>query len=93
MRLNSKDFCATALVAAVLAVYIAYLVDSSGWIFSSTRATTVVVALLGVSACGTGRVEGLYTSIRQTAPCPPRCTRHGLPCSAASASSRPPSRW
>jgi len=60
MRLNVKDFYATALVAAILAIYIAYLQDSSGWIVSSTRGTTAVVAVLGMGACSAGRAEGLY---------------------------------
>jgi hypothetical protein len=64
MRFNIKDFYATALVAAILAVYIAYLQDSGGWVISSTRATTAVVAGLGIGACGLGRVEGLYAPDR-----------------------------
>jgi len=60
MRLNAKDFCATALVAAIIALYVAYLQDSSGWIVSSTRATAAVVAVLGIGACALGRAEGLY---------------------------------
>lgn len=64
MRFNVKDFFATALVAAIIALYIAYLQDSGGWIISSTRATTVVVAVLGIGACGLGRVEGLYAPDR-----------------------------
>jgi hypothetical protein len=66
MRLNVKDFYATVLVAAILVVYIAYLQDS-GWIISSTRATTAVVAVLGIGACGAGRAEGLYVPGRSLA--------------------------
>ena len=64
MRFNGGDFFATALVAAILAIYILYLRDSGGWILSSTRATTAVVAGLGICACGMGRVEGLYARDR-----------------------------
>jgi len=60
MRLNAKDLYATALVAAIIALYVAYLQDSSGWIVSSTRATAAVVAVLGIGACALGRAEGLY---------------------------------
>lgn len=67
MRLNAKDSFATALVAATVAVYVAYLQHSGGWIISSTRATTVVVAVLGISACALGRIEGLYASDRSLA--------------------------
>lgn len=64
MRLNAKDLFATALVAAILAIYIGYLQDGSGWIISSTRATTAVVAVLGIGACSAGRAEGLYAPDR-----------------------------
>lgn len=64
MRLNAKDLYATALVAAIIALYVAYLQDSSAWIVSSTRATAAVVAVLGVGACGLGRAEGLYAPDR-----------------------------
>lgn len=60
MRLNAKDLYATALVAAIIALYVAYLQDSSGWVVSSTRATAAVVAVLGIGACALGRAEGLY---------------------------------
>jgi hypothetical protein len=66
MRLKAKDFYATALVAAIIAAYIVYLQDSSAWIVSSTRATTAVVAVLGIGACGLGRVEGLYAPDRSS---------------------------
>lgn len=67
MRFNAKDFAATALVATIIALYIAYLQHGGGWIVSSTRATTAVVALLGLSACGMGRVESLYARDRSLA--------------------------
>jgi hypothetical protein len=62
--LNAKDLYATVLVAAIIAIYVVYLQDSGAWIVSSTRATAVVVTVLGITACNLGRVEGLYARDR-----------------------------
>lgn len=58
MRLPKKDFIATALVAAAVALYLLWLADAALPGMSGTRATGVVILALGFVASATAVVPG-----------------------------------
>src|ERR1019366_4031226 len=62
MRLTWKDAVTTAFMAAVVAVYAAFLNGTSLWLISSARGATCAVLVLGiVGGCALGAAAELYS--------------------------------
>ena len=65
MRLTWKDAVATLFMAAVVAVYVAYLNGTSAWLISTARGTTTAVLVLGfVGGCALGGLAEAYTGAK-----------------------------
>lgn len=65
MRLTWKDAVSTCFMAAVVAVYLAFLNGTSMWLISSARGTTTAVLVLGiVGGCALGATGDLYTEVQ-----------------------------
>jgi len=61
MRLTWKDALSTLFMAAIVAVYLAFLNGTSLWLISSARGATTAVFILGiVGGCALGAVGALY---------------------------------
>jgi hypothetical protein len=61
MSLTWKDAVATLFMAAIVAVYVAFLNGTSLWLTSSARGTTCAVLVLGmVGGCALGAAGQLY---------------------------------
>lgn len=68
MRLTWKDAVATLFVAAVVAVYVAFLNGTSAWLISSARGATTAVLVLGfVGGCMLGAAADAYTGSKSRA--------------------------
>ena len=62
MRLTWKDAVTTLFMAAIVAVYAAFLNDTSLWLISSARGATTAVLILGmVGGCALSAVGNVYT--------------------------------
>jgi hypothetical protein len=65
MRLTWKDAVATLFMAAIVAVYVAYLNGTSAWLISTARGTTTAVLVLGfVGGCALGGLAEAYTGAK-----------------------------
>ena len=62
MGLTWKDAVATLFMAAVVAVYVAFLSGTSAWLISTARGATTAVLVLGfVGGCALGGLAEAYT--------------------------------
>jgi len=62
MGLTWRDGVTTIFMAAIAAIYAAFLGGTSAWLISSARGTTTAVLVLGmVGGCAIGAVGELYT--------------------------------
>ena len=62
MGLTWRDGVTTVFMAAIAAIYVAFLGGTSAWLISSARGTTTAVLVLGmVGGCAIGAVGELYT--------------------------------
>jgi hypothetical protein len=65
MRLTWKDAVATLAVGGIVAVYVAFLTGTSGWLISSARGTIAAVLVLGFAGgCALGGPAEAYTGAK-----------------------------
>lgn len=68
MSLTWKDAVTTLFMGAIVAVYVAFLNDTSLWLISGARGTTAAVLVLGiVGGCALSTASDLYTGTRSRA--------------------------
>lgn len=65
MRLTWKDAVATLAVGGIVAVYVAFLTGTGGWLISSARGTIAAVLVLGLAGgCALGGLAEAYTGAK-----------------------------
>ena len=65
MGLRWKDAVATLFMAAIVAVYVAFLNGTSAWLISTPRGATTAVLVLGfVGGCALGGLAEAYTGAK-----------------------------
>ena len=65
MRLTWKDAVSTVFMAAIVAIYLAFLNSTTAWLISRARGTATAVLVLGiVGGCGMGAAADQYQDER-----------------------------